>query len=200
MSPGDIAAAGVRWADAHGLSSLTLARVAGELGLTTTALYRYLDSKDALIELMVNDAIGYPADLTGSSWDARCRSWTAALSARYRKHPWVAQVQVAGPPAYPASLAWLDLLLTELDHSPVRDPMRLALILDGLARAFALVGATDEPATPPRSVVEAIGERYPRAAVELHRDWGDVDDELANAVDTVLAGTAGDCVRTTVAN
>ena len=184
----DIAAAGVRWADAQGLSGLTLAGVAGDLGLTTTALYRYIDSKDALLELMVNHAIGYPPKLTGKTWRDRTQVWTKRLCERYRRHHWVTQVQIAGPPSYPASLAWLESLLNELDDSPIGDPMRLALVLDGLARALALVHADPDSAAPPDWLVDAITQRYPRVASELQRDWGNVDDELPYAVNTVLAG------------
>ncbi len=41
----------------EGLEALTLARVAGELGLATGALYRYFDGKDALLAALHRDAI-----------------------------------------------------------------------------------------------------------------------------------------------
>jgi hypothetical protein len=83
-------------------------------------------------------------------------------------------------------MAWLESLLNELDGGPIDEPMRLALILDGLARAFALIHT--EPASQPGWLVDAITQRYPRVAAELDRDWTDVDDELAHAVDIVLTG------------
>ncbi|HEY9293238.1 MAG TPA: TetR/AcrR family transcriptional regulator [Microlunatus sp.] len=185
----EIAAAGVAWADTHGLAGLTLARVAGELSLTASALYRHLDSKDALLALMVDQAIGDPPQLSGASWRDRCRDWTTALCQRYRQHSWVTQVQIAGAPSHPSAMAWLDLLLRELDQSPTDDPMRLAVLLDGLARAFALIDVTSNPTPPPEWLSQAIADRFPRLANELERNWTDVDDELAHAVDTVLTGS-----------
>lgn len=183
----DIAAAGVRWADKRGVGSLTLAGVASELGLTATALYRYLDSKDALLELMVDHAIGTPPPLGGTGWRARVQDWTRGLSEHYRHHPWLAHAEIGGMPRYPSALAWIDLLLRELDQGPVSDPMRLALLLDGLARTFGFITGTPQSA-PPRWLRTAIAEQHPRLASELDRDWTDIDDELTQAVNTVLTG------------
>lgn len=183
----DIAAAGVRCADTHGVESVTLAVVATELELSTTALYRYLDSKDALLAVMVDAAIGTPPLLRGSAWRARVQGWTRALNEQYRQHPWLAQVQIGGMPRYPSALAWIELLLRELDQAPVRDPLRLALLLDGLARTFALITSAT-PSAPPGWLRSAIAEHYPRLTTELDRDWNDIENELTHAVDTVLTG------------
>lgn len=189
VSLDDIGAVGVRWADAYGVGAITLAAVAGELGLTATALYRYLDSKDALLELMVDHAIGVPPRLSGTTWRERVREWTETLCDRYRRHPWLAHHQTGGMPHRPSTLAWIELLLRELDHSPVEDPMRLALLLDGLARTFALItGPTHTSPPPPGWLLSTITERHPRFAAELDRDWSDIDAELAHALDTVLTG------------
>ncbi|MDT2006851.1 helix-turn-helix transcriptional regulator [Rhodococcus opacus] len=54
----DIVAAAMSLADADDLTVVSLAAVAAELGLTTTALYRYIDSKDTLVEIMIDTAVG----------------------------------------------------------------------------------------------------------------------------------------------
>lgn len=82
----------------------------------------------------------------------------------------------------------MDLLLRELDQSPVEDPMRLALLLDGLARTFALITETTPTSPPPVWLLSIITERHPRLAAELDRNWTDIDDELTHALDTVLTG------------
>src|SRR6478736_3895876 len=45
LSLPQVADAAVGLADAHGLDGVTLANVADDLGMTTSALYRYVDSK-----------------------------------------------------------------------------------------------------------------------------------------------------------
>ena len=92
-------------------------------------------------------------------------------------------------PRYPQRLAWIDLLLRELDRGSVPDPMHTALLLDGLAHTFALLtGPANRPAAPPTWLLEAAASRYPRLAQELDRDWTDIEEEFTKAVTTVLRG------------
>jgi AcrR family transcriptional regulator len=64
----EIADAAVSLADAGGMGSVSLAAVAADLGLTTTALYRYVDSKDSLVAMMVDTAVGPPPELGEHDW------------------------------------------------------------------------------------------------------------------------------------
>lgn len=185
---GELADTAVRCADRDGLTSVSLAAVAAELGLTTTALYRYVDSKDTLVELMVDYGVGPAPELPGDDSRARTHAWCRALCERYRLHPWLADVPIGGMPRFPNRVAWIDQLLVELDHGQVADPMRVALLLDGIARTFALLGrrqADEEP--PPAWLLRAVTERHPRLGQELNRDWSDLDQELTNSIDVVLS-------------
>lgn len=93
-------------------------------------------------------------------------------------------------PRYPQRLAWLDALLRQLDRGSVRDPLHTALLLDAVTRSFALLA---RPASrgdaPPPWLLEEVAARYPRLARELHRDWTNIEDELAAALRTVLLGS-----------
>ena len=185
----DIADTAVALADARGLAGVSLAAVAAELGLTTTALYRYLDFKDELLELMVDAAVGPPPDLGAGGSHATVHVWARQLWRRYTTHPWLADVRVSGMPRYPQRLAWMDLLLRALDRARLADPMHTALLLDGLARTFSLLAAPPHDIPPsPDWLVDATATRYPRLAQELNRDWTNLDDEFTRAVDTVLRG------------
>jgi AcrR family transcriptional regulator len=186
----EVASAATELADAGGLASVSLARVAAELGLTTTALYRYVDSKDSLVELMTDFAVGPPPELEEADWRAGARAWVRALHERYSRHPWLTEVQVAGLPRHPNRLGWMDALLVELDRGRVSDPMHVALLLDSVARAFSAIvpDAGDGGPAPAPWFTAALATRYPRLARELGRDWGDVEHELSRAVDTVLRG------------
>ena len=50
--------AAVRVLDAEGLEAVTLRRVAHELGVGAASLYAYVDSKDVLVELMLDQVLG----------------------------------------------------------------------------------------------------------------------------------------------
>jgi hypothetical protein len=99
-------------------------------------------------------------------------------------------VQVGGMPRHPNRIAWIEQLLIQLDHGSIAEPMRTALLLDAIARTFAVLArsaSTVEP--PPAWLTDVIAQRHPRLARELTRNWTDVDDELDRAVDTVLLGS-----------
>lgn len=50
----------IELADAEGVTALSMGRVAKALGFTTMSLYRYVASKDELIELISDRVIGPP--------------------------------------------------------------------------------------------------------------------------------------------
>jgi AcrR family transcriptional regulator len=185
----DIAGSAVSLADARGLPGVSLAAIAADLGLTTTALYRYVESKDELLELMVDAAVGPPPALHGDDWKARVHVWARQLWLRYTAHPWLADVRAPGMPRYPNRLAWVDQLLRELDHASIADPMHSALLLDSIARTFSLLSGPSQLTAPvPDWLLDAAATRFPRLARELTRDWTNLDDEFTTAVDTLLQG------------
>jgi AcrR family transcriptional regulator len=185
----DVTTAACRLADDEGLASLSLARVASTLGLTTTALYRYVDSKEALIDLMTDQAIGSPPELHGQDWKQEAQSWVRTLSLRYMEHRWLAEIQVSGMPRHPNRLHWMNSLLLTLDRGAVHEPLHIALLLDSLARAFAAISPSTAQESPPLPtwLSDAVRDRYPRIARELGRDWTDGEVELTRAVETALS-------------
>lgn len=184
----DVTRRAVELADRGGLDSVSLARLAADLGLTTTALYRYIDSKDALVELMVDGAVGPPPALTGATWQERARSWTAALRERYQRHPWLANVRATGLPRQPGPLGWIEALLDAM-HDSDADGLRVALLLEGLVRNYAVLSRTvTDAAAPPGWLATAVPKRFPLLAASMNRDWSDVASEFEFAVDTVLSG------------
>lgn len=184
----EITAAAVALADDRGLPSVSLYAVAGKLGLTTTALYRYVVSKEMLVQLMIDTALGPPPDVTTDDWRDGVQTWVHGMWGRYQVHPWLAEVRVSGRPVYPQRLGWLNSVLCELDRGRVSDPLRIALLLDGLTRSFALLTRRGDDVAPPAWVIEAAAERYPRLAREFSQTWTEIEDELAPAVAIVLAG------------
>ena len=57
-SRAQIAAAAVQLADDEGLEAVSMRKVAAALGIGAASLYRYIESKDELYELMVDHVEG----------------------------------------------------------------------------------------------------------------------------------------------
>ncbi|MFF2551992.1 TetR/AcrR family transcriptional regulator [Nocardia sp. NPDC058058] len=130
----------VRLADEGGLAAATLPKIAAALAVTPMSLYRHIGSKDELIGLMADAAMG-PApggsstskvtaepnthSVTGGTvmrvpesaspaWRPALRAWAVAQSEVFRRRPWLAQLPVTGPPRGPNALAWMDAGLRAL--------------------------------------------------------------------------------------
>lgn len=186
-SAAQLAAAGVELADEVGLDGISLGKVAERLGMTTTAVYRYVESKAELVELMVDEAVGDPPPIVGADWRERCSSWTAALAERYATHAWLSEVRPQRMPTQPRAYAWIDALVQAVEgHSD--DPLRVALLLDSLVRSYASLDASLRDAEPVPWLGAAVAERYPRLATASTRDVSDARAELDYAVDAVLRG------------
>ncbi|MGF6823648.1 AcrR family transcriptional regulator [Microbacterium sp. ZKA21] len=184
----EVTAAAVSLADEAGLDAVSLARVAERLDIVTTAIYRYVDAKATLVELMVDSAIGDPPDITGSDWRDRCRFWVTSLAEKYAEHAWLSDVRPTRMPTQPRAYAWIDALVRSIRDDVHADPLRVALLLDSLIRSYSTLGATAGQSAPPEWLGEAIADRYPAMADAAGQDTSDSRAELEFAVEAVLRG------------
>jgi AcrR family transcriptional regulator len=138
LSVGDVVAAAVRVADAEGLDGLSMARVAKELGFTPMSLYRYVSSKDELLQLMWNASAEGAGTLVleGVGWRARLRSWATIQREAIDRHPWITQMPMAAPPLAPNSLAFVERGLEAMDGTGLADEDKLRFI--GLLSSYTL--------------------------------------------------------------
>jgi AcrR family transcriptional regulator len=130
LSVDGIVDAAVRIADGEGLEAVSMARVAKELGFTTMSLYRYVTSKDELLQLMWNaSAQGAESlELEGTSWRERLRSWALVQREAHEQHPWITQMPMAAPPLAPNSLTFVERGLETLDDTGIADTDKLGII------------------------------------------------------------------------
>jgi AcrR family transcriptional regulator len=129
-----IVEAAIAIADESGLGAVSMAAIATSLVFTPMSLYRYVSSKDDLVVIMQDQAVGEPSEairdtLGESGWRAGLAAWAAGNVEVYREHPWVLDVPVAGVAATPHSAAWLDLGLETLAGLPITEPEKLATVL-----------------------------------------------------------------------
>jgi AcrR family transcriptional regulator len=197
LSVADVAQAAVEVADEDGLAALSLQSVAGRLGLATTGLYRYVDSKRTLVEIAVDHATGPAPELPAGDWAAAAAHWCRELLEVHRAHPWLSDVEPSGMPRTPNPLAWLDRLLGALAEAPgAGDPMSAALLLEAVVGRYAALLRSVLPAESGGAadvLAHLEGARageFPFLVRAVDRDWSDVEREFDFAVATVLRGLA----------
>lgn len=134
----EIASAAMEIADADGLEAVTMAAVAGRLGLTTMALYRYVDSRRDLIAVAADTALGSPPPRSRrTGWRRQVEEWARAEFAQLQAHPWVLDIILEGPPSGPNTIAWMDSGMqaigsTGLDSQSAASAL---LVVDGFVRS-----------------------------------------------------------------
>jgi len=170
-----VVAAGVAVAAGEGIGAVSMGRVAKELGMSAMALYRYVASKDELLALMVDEALGDVPEVAGDDgWRAGLERWAWAELAAYRQHIWVLQVPISGPPITPKSITFLEHGLRCLAGTPLdaHEKMSLMLSLSSFTRSWAMLS----------SQVDAALSADPEA-VRLLANYGRILAELTDPAD-----------------
>jgi AcrR family transcriptional regulator len=109
-----IGRAAIALADAEGLDAVSMKRVAQACGVSTMALYRYVDTKADLFTLMLEFASDTPPHITADDWRAGLEQWCRAYRDLLVTHPWVLQVPLEGPPETPFQLTWMEAALVAM--------------------------------------------------------------------------------------
>jgi len=137
----EITAAAIGIADREGLDAVSMRRVAAELGTGAASLYRYVDTREELLDLM-SDATGVEYSLPGADGD-----WLAALvtiaeqtRAIMRRHPWLPGLILTRPVIGPNGLAVLEHYLALLERHPadVATKLEAFAVLNGMTATFIL--------------------------------------------------------------
>jgi AcrR family transcriptional regulator len=107
-----VVTAAIELADRDGIGSISMRRLAQELGVEAMSLYTHVRSKDDLLDGMVDAVISMiPADTDAADWRTSLRRM--ALSARgvMLRHPWApATVETRTAPG-PAGMAYVNAVL-----------------------------------------------------------------------------------------
>ncbi len=198
-----IGRAAVRIADADGLDAVSMKAVAHEVGMTTMSLYRYLDAKDELFEVMMHCVYGVPdpALTARGSWRGRLERWCLAIADLILAHPWTVRIPMTGPPRTPNALRWTDAGLRALSPANLSEKQKLSALLtaDGYVRSHVAqslqLGAVGPTAGPEIQwnigglIDEATFPALVAATPALEEDDDDFfTDELAFGLRLVLDG------------
>jgi AcrR family transcriptional regulator len=166
-----IGAAAVALADAHGLPAVSMKAVATSLGLATMALYRYVESKEGLYEVMLDQAYGVPPpEPPDGGWRERLDAWARSLAGVLLAHPWVVDVPTSSPAVTPNVLAWTDRGVAALAATALDGQQRLSslLLLDGFVRQHTRLSLQMGAAPlPGRTTDTTGGEAYARTVAQV---------------------------------
>jgi AcrR family transcriptional regulator len=130
----EIVTAAVAVADEAGPDALTMKAVAARLGpYTPMALYRYVYSKDGLVDLMLDRVAAEIAvpDRPGPDWRADLRVLASRTREMIKRHAWYAVLFHTRPPLGPHIMARQEFMLavlTERGASPAAAMTYAALI------------------------------------------------------------------------
>ena len=139
-SRAEITAAAIAIADRDGLDAVSMRRVAAELGTGAASLYRYIENREDLLDLMT-DATGAEYVFLVPASQSPAGDWLAGLldigeqaRAIMRRHPWLPPLVITRSVLGPNGLVLLEQVLETLADHPASAAAKL--------EAFALLNAT----------------------------------------------------------
>jgi AcrR family transcriptional regulator len=104
--------AAVALADAAGIESLNMRKLAQELGVVPMALYKHVANKDQLLDGMVDVIVGeIQPPVSGSDWKSDVRRRILSARRALLRHPWASRVIESRATPTPVVLAYLDSLI-----------------------------------------------------------------------------------------
>jgi AcrR family transcriptional regulator len=199
-----IVAEAIEHADAEGLATLSMQRLAERLGYAKMALYRYVPGKAELGALMLDAALGPAPDpaeaaLDDEPWRARLRDWAMTMFERMLAHPWAHELALGVRPLGPNEVGWMESALTALAGSGLTGAESLDTIallaghVRGLALQAAAAGGGNMEAALGRQISEALAaraDRYPRTVAAFTESGppGARDNALGFGIDRILDG------------
>lgn len=124
-----IVRAAIGLADADGLEAVSLRKVASALGVGPMRLYSYIDSKEELLDLMV-DAAYAEIRPTGNTWREVLRSLAETTRQAVHAHEWLADLLGGRPQLGPHALARGEAVVAALDGVALDDIMPVVTAVD----------------------------------------------------------------------
>jgi AcrR family transcriptional regulator len=104
--------AAVRLADAHGIEALTMRRLAQELGVEAMSVYYHVANKDDILDGIVQEVLEQcELPEPGDEWKAAIRRTAISTHEVLVRHPWAANLILAGAGTGVARLRYMDGIL-----------------------------------------------------------------------------------------
>ncbi|TDC54269.1 TetR/AcrR family transcriptional regulator [Actinomadura sp. KC345] len=202
--------AAVRLADRDGLDSLTMRRLAQEVGVEAMSLYHHVANKDAVfdgvVEVVLGEMMAAVEDVEAPSpeedWQAALRARILAAREVFLRHRWAPQVLESRTTTSPVVIAYYDHVVAVLRAGGFSYDLahRALHVLGSRALGFAqeLFQPGGAQSADAEAAMEQMGDRFPNIvgmlAEAAHDDpdgtLGFCDDqfEFEFALDLILEG------------
>jgi TetR/AcrR family transcriptional regulator, tetracycline repressor protein len=187
---------------AEGGRALTMRRVAEQIGVSASALYGYVASKEELVQL-VFDRIGEELAVpeTAGGWQEMLKEFGRNMLAIFRKYPGVAALTLGRAVATPSMLAVGERILAELRAAGIPDQVAAyvgdlgGLYVGGIAYELDVAPPADQTA----EMVTRLGawmkslprDRYPNTVALADKlVAGTGEDRFEWGLDVIVRGLA----------
>ena len=135
----EITAVAIAVADREGLDAVSMRRVAADLGTGAASLYRYVDSRDDLLDLMI-DSTGseYLFTTPTGDWLADLLNIGEQARAIMRRHTWLPSLLITRSVLGPNGIVLLEHVLEALAQHPAghTDKLEAFAILNAVTALF----------------------------------------------------------------
>jgi AcrR family transcriptional regulator len=198
-SRAEITATAVDLADREGLDAVTMRRVASAMGTGAASLYRYVATRDDLLDLMTDSTAGeYHLSAPSGDWQADLLGVAHQARRIMRAHPWLPALVIGRPALGPHGADLLEHVLDILADHPADGSRKIEAfaLLSGVTALFVQNEVGSAAAGAARQVaylqhVAAVGH-HPRIADLLagsgggHGPRDPFDTVLSRALSGVL--------------
>ncbi|AUS77020.1 hypothetical protein C1701_00130 [Actinoalloteichus sp. AHMU CJ021] len=196
-------AAAVRLGDEQGIDAITMSGLAKALGSGTMSLYRYVESREDLVILAADHALGPGGAPEGAGWRDRLRAWVRDLREAYERHPWLTAIPVGTEPLLPSYLHRLESGLACLEPTGISGERAVTVLTmlwtytrGEVEQSAQLATLAEEAATGVNEVLAArlralTGDALPRVLATLEQEAASTasdHDEFDAAISIVLDG------------
>jgi AcrR family transcriptional regulator len=112
LSRDRILRAAVALADAGGVDSISMRRIAQELGVVPMALYKHVAGKDELLDGMLDVVVGeIDPPIEGTDWRTTMRERVLSARRALLRHPWASRVLESRGEPTPTVIVYMDSMM-----------------------------------------------------------------------------------------
>lgn len=196
-----VVGAALKVVESDGGDALTMRRVADEIGVSASALYGYVASKEELVQLVLEQIIAeVPIPPAKGDWQELVKTFAREMLGIFRRHRGVAALTMGRVPFGPSMLAGGEYILSQLRAAGLPD--QVAAFVGDLGGLYVGAVALEQEVTPiiePADFVnQAAGwlkslpeDKFPNT-VELADKLvaGNADDRFEWGLDVIVRGLA----------
>ncbi len=116
--------AALRLADAHGVDSLSMRKIALSLNVEAMSLYNHVQNKDSVIDGILGLVVSqFELPAIENHWKVSMHQRALSAHQVLLEHPWAAMLMISQVTVNPARLAWTEATIACLHHAGFSYPM-----------------------------------------------------------------------------